>query len=154
MADDDTSPLLIRALAHEDGGRWRSLWESYNRFYEANVGEAVTAQTLARLLDPSSGVVGRVALDGGGQIVGFTNSVLHPSTWDSRLSWYLEDLFVDPAFRGRRIGQALIDDLVSLAKSRGCGRLYWHTREDNATARRLYDHYKPADGFVRYRLYL
>jgi hypothetical protein len=28
--------------------------------------------------------------------------------------------------------------------------LYWHTRGNNATARRLYDTFIPADDFVRY----
>jgi hypothetical protein len=31
-------------------------------------------------------------------------------------------------------------------------RVSWHTREDDATARRLYDGFRPADGFVRYAI--
>jgi len=48
------------------------------------------------------------------------------------------------------LGRALIDDLVA----RGWARLYWHTRQSNDTARRLYDTYVDADAFVRYRLFL
>ncbi|HEY8263776.1 MAG TPA: GNAT family N-acetyltransferase, partial [Methyloceanibacter sp.] len=36
----------------------------------------------------------------------------------------------------------------------GWSRLYWHTRESNVAARRLYDKFAKADDFVRYRLVL
>jgi len=49
-------------------------------FYEAEVADEVTAGTWARLLDSKSGMVGRLAeLDGA--VMGFTVSVLHPSSW-------------------------------------------------------------------------
>ena len=32
----------------------------------------------------------------------------------------------------------------------GWSRVYWVTKEDNARARRLYDRFAPADGFIRY----
>jgi GNAT superfamily N-acetyltransferase len=78
--------------------------------------------------------------------------VLHAGTWTEQPICYLEDLFVDPTLRGKGIGEALIDDLVAQAKERGWSRLYWHTRGDNAVARRLYNKFAAADDFVRYRL--
>ena len=44
--------------------------------------------------------------------------------------------------------------LIALARARGWHRLYWHTDEGNATARKLYDSYVQTDGHVRYRLTL
>ena len=41
-----------------------------------------------------------------------------------------------------------------MAKARGWARLYWHTRQGNETARRLYDKFAGADDLVRYRLIL
>ena len=67
---------------------------------------------------------------------------------------YLEDLFVAEAARGHGLGRALIDDLVSLARSRGWSRVYWHTNEDNTRARALYDQYVASDGHIRYRMRL
>ena len=52
------------------------------------------------------------------------------------------------------VGRALITDLQALAKANGWQRLYWHTDEGNATARRLYDSFTPSDGHVRYRMKL
>ena len=35
-------------------------------------------------------------------------------------------------------------------RAEGWARLYWVTAADNAAARRLYDRFTQADGFVRY----
>lgn len=81
-------------------------------------------------------------------------SVLHESSWTSSPVCYLEDLFVDPALRGGGVGRALIQDLIDLGRMRGWSQLYWLTRANNETARRLYDRFVEADSFVRYRLTL
>jgi len=145
--------LLIRNPRPDDGAAWRRLWAGYVAFYDADVPDAVTAGTWARLLDPNSGMIGRLA-EFNGAVVGFTVSVIHPGSWTLQPVCYLEDLFVDPQARGHGIGRALIDDLVALARDRGWSRLYWHTKTSNKTARRLYDRYVKADDFVRYRMFL
>ena len=80
--------------------------------------------------------------------------MLHPTSWTLTPACYLEDLFVDPDMRGNGIGRALIDDLVRLGRDNGWSRIYWHTRQSNEAARRLYDKFAEADDFVRYRLSL
>ena len=35
-------------------------------------------------------------------------------------------------------------------RAEGWARLYWVTKEDNTRARKLYDQFTQADGFVRY----
>jgi hypothetical protein len=39
---------------------------------------------------------------------------------------------------------------VQVGRERGCARLYWTTKEDNATARSLYDRIARFNGFIRY----
>jgi GNAT superfamily N-acetyltransferase len=141
--------MVIRDPLPADEADWRRLWTGYTTFYEADVPEDVTAETWRRIIARDTTVFGRVACEDS-RVIGFTNSVLHPGTWSKEPICYLEDLFVDPAMRGKRVGKALIDDLVALARSKGWSKLYWVTRQSNATARRLYDHYTKADDFVRY----
>lgn len=143
--------MKIRDAEAEDEKQWRRLWAGYLDFYEASVPEEVTSETWARILTPGSGIIARLA-DVDGRIGGFAVSVLHPGTWSIKPSCYLEDLFVDPALRGRGLGRALIDDLIVLGRHRGWSNLYWHTRAGNETARKLYDLFTLADDFVRYRL--
>jgi GNAT superfamily N-acetyltransferase len=145
--------LLIRDPRPEDEAAWRRLWAGYVAFYESEVSAEVTEATWRRLLTPGSNMLGRIA-EWHGDVAGFTVSVLHPTSWTLTPACYLEDLFVDPGMRGHGIGRALIEDLLTIARERGWSRLYWHTRQSNEAARRLYDKFAKADDFVRYRLLL
>ncbi|MBN3856286.1 GNAT family N-acetyltransferase [Paraburkholderia sp. Ac-20340] len=144
--------LVIRNIEPADRADWFRLWAGYNAFYETEVAPQISERTWQRLIDADVPLLGRVAvLDA--RIVGFSLSVLHEGTWVDAPICYLEDLFVDPALRGKGVGRALIGDLVALGRQRGWSRLYWHTRQDNP-ARKLYDEFVAADDFVRYRLTL
>ncbi len=145
--------VTIRAAQAEDESAWRALWEQYLAFYGVALAPEVTAATWARILAPG-GIEMRVAQEENGALLGFATWLTHPSTWTLAPDCYLEDLFVAPAARGRGIGRALIADLAALGRARGFARLYWHTAEGNARARRLYDSFVPADGHLRYRMAL
>jgi GNAT superfamily N-acetyltransferase len=56
------------------------------------------------------------------------------STFLARPGIYLEDLYVDPAFRKRGVGRALLQQLARLALQRGCGRLEWSALDWNRLA--------------------
>ena len=143
--------LTIRDAVETDEAAWRTLWAGYLAFYKTDVPEEVTAFTWARILDPSSRVSMRVAEEDG-KLAGFAIHHYHDSTWDIAPEGYLEDLFVDETARGKGLGRTLIDDLVAISKRHGWRGIYWHTNEDNARARKLYDSYVQSDGHIRYRL--
>ena len=142
--------IVIRNPTPADEDAWRRLWSQYNAFYEATISETITALTWQRILDRTSAIFARLAVIDS-MIVGFSVSVLHESTWTSKPVCYLEDLFVSPEYRSRGCGQMLIEDLIGRANSEGWSRLYWHTASNNP-ARKLYDRFVAADGFVRYRV--
>jgi ribosomal protein S18 acetylase RimI-like enzyme len=144
--------MLIRDALPNDEPSWRKLWNGYLAFYQAEVPEDVTLKTWERLIRKQDGLFCRVA-ETGGEVCGFSLSVLHAGTWTTAPVCYLEDLFVSPEHRGRGIGEALIRDLAGMAKSQGWSRLYWHTQAGNTAARSVYDRFTKADDFVRYRLF-
>jgi len=143
----------IRDIGPGDEAAWRGLWEGYLAFYGQSLPEAVTRATWARLIDPAVPMIGRLA-ESDGSAAGFSLSVLHEGSWTIAPVCYLEDLFVRADRRGAGLGRALIEDVLALCRVRGLSRLYWHTREDNEAARRLYDGFTQADDFRRYRLFL
>ena len=142
---------MVRAPRVGDEPAWRQLWAAYLAFYGAKIEPEATEFTLRRIMEPGNAMFGRVA-ERDGAVVGFAICVMHEGTWSLEPTCYLEDLFVDPAARGTGMGRALLDDLVALGAERGWASIYWHTRADNAQARRVYDQYVTADQFVRYRL--
>lgn len=74
-----------------------------------------------------------------GAVVGFALYFHNYSTWRGRPGLYLEDLFVEPAFRGRGLGKRLLVELARIAVERGCARMEWAVLDWNA----------PAIGFYR-----
>ncbi|MDL2400065.1 GNAT family N-acetyltransferase [Rhizobium mayense] len=143
--------VVIRDARHEDEARWRELWADYLAFYGVGIAPDITDKTWRRAFDPASAIFMRVA-EVDGEVKGFTLCLTHEGTWVRAPDCYLEDLFVAESARGLGVGRALMDDLVALCKKNGWARLYWHTEESNATARKLYDSYVESDGHIRYRI--
>ncbi len=56
------------------------------------------------------------------------------STFVGRPGLYLEDLYVNPAWRGLGIGKALLIRLAAIAHERHCGRLEWSVLNWNEPA--------------------
>jgi len=65
---------------------------------------------------------------------------------------FLDDLFVDPNFRGKKIGQKLIIALKDIAKSNDWQVIRWITHSSNDTAKKLYDKLAINTGFDLYEL--
>jgi GNAT superfamily N-acetyltransferase len=74
-----------------------------------------------------------------GTIVAFALFFTNFSTFLGRPGLYLEDLYVQPAFRGRGIGKSLLQHLGALAVERGCGRFEWSVLDWNADAIAFYE---------------
>ena len=145
--------LEIRAALAADKQRWFILWQGYLDFYKTELSTEQSSLTWQRILDPEFNMKCAVAIDDG-LIVGFTTYSLQNSTWSEGGHCYLEDLFVDPAVRGKGVGRTLIEYVKSYAIENNCSRLYWNTDEDNATARKLYDTYTLESGKRQYRIAL
>ena len=69
-----------------------------------------------------------------GQIVGIALWFLNYSTWLGKPGIYLEDLFVQPEFRGLGIGKGFMKVLAELCVERGYERFQWWVLEWNTTA--------------------
>ena len=74
-----------------------------------------------------------------GTIVAFALWFTNYSTFLARPGLYLEDLYVQPPWRGRGIGRSLLIHLAALAQERGCGRFEWSVLDWNAQAIGFYE---------------
>jgi GNAT superfamily N-acetyltransferase len=142
----------IRSLQDGDWEQWESLWKGYLGFYRADLPEEASRHTFARLAGGEEGMFGLLALNESGLAVGLAHCVVHSSTWSSRPSCYLEDLFVVPSARGSTLGRTLLEEAKRASVERGAGRLYWHTQSYNGRARSLYDLVAHPTSFVVYEM--
>ena len=146
-------PVVVRPAQRADFANWLPLWDGYNAFYGRSGPTAlprnITETTWQRFFDPSEPVFALVA-DDSGRLVGLTHYLYHRSTTRVELTCYLQDLFTEPAQRGRGIGRALIEGVYEQARGAGIRRVYWQTQESNAAGRLLYDKLAGYAGFIVY----
>ena len=98
----------------------------------------LTPETLAPHLFGERPVVEAVVAEAGGGVVGFALFFTNFSTFLAQPGLYLEDLYVQPAYRGAGIGKALLNHLGALAVVRGYGRFEWSVLDWNEHAIRFY----------------
>jgi hypothetical protein len=127
--------IVVTAIRPQDQARWAELWRGYLDFYETALPPEIYDHTWQRLIaaeSPIRGLGARLGSDTA-PLIGITHYLFHAHAWMTREVCYLQDLFVDATVRRH-----------------GCARLYWTTKEDNATARSLYDRIARFNGFIRY----
>ena len=140
----------IRPLQAADRECWHELWRGYLQFYKYDLPADLTDLTWRRLLDPAHPFQGLAALDSE-RIAGIVHFHVHASTWARVGYCYLEDLFVDPACRGKGLGRTLIEAVYRAADEQGIERVYWHTENTNERAQQLYRQVAELTPFVQYR---
>jgi GNAT superfamily N-acetyltransferase len=74
-----------------------------------------------------------------GQPVGYAFVFETYSSFLALPTLYLEDLFVLPEFRGRKLGYALFVAMMEESLRRGCGRMEWSVLDWNTPAISFYE---------------
>jgi len=70
-----------------------------------------------------------VAVCNGG-IIGYVSWFICYYTWTGK-AMYMDDLYVQPAFRGKGIGKQLLNKVLTLAKETGCHKMHWQVSSWN-----------------------
>jgi GNAT superfamily N-acetyltransferase len=99
----------------------------------------VTPQSLHPQLFGSRPAAEAVVAERDGAAIGFALFFTNFSTFLGKPGLYLEDLYVQPAERGRGVGRALLEHLAALANARGYGRFEWSVLDWNVDAIRFYE---------------
>ncbi len=88
--------------------------------------------------------------------VGYALYFHNYSTFRAKAGIYLEDLFIEPQYRGRGYGKALLNAVIDIAKQRNCGRVEWSVLDWNQPAIDFYKNLgaKPMDEWTVFRISL
>ncbi|RDI63886.1 ribosomal protein S18 acetylase RimI-like enzyme [Nocardia pseudobrasiliensis] len=139
--------IEVGTLHAGDRATWERLFAGYNTFYGRDLTLDIADRAWKEI--QSADRIHALGARIDHQLVGIAHFLVHPSTTTADVC-YLQDLFTDPTVRGKGVGRALITATQSWAREHGCARVYWHTHESNATARRLYDQVGVNRGFIQY----
>ena len=136
---DSKTPHVLRPAARADLPAIVGLIGELAEFEKLSHLVEVRPDTLEPHLFGPRPVAEAVVAEVGGQVVGFALFFTNFSTFLARPGLYLEDLYVQPALRGRGLGKALLEHLGALAVERGCGRFEWSVLDWNANAIAFYE---------------
>jgi GNAT superfamily N-acetyltransferase len=144
----------IRPAREDEIEEMLPLMRAYCDFYESSpADEGVIAMARTLIRDPSQGAV-FIAREGG-RAIGFATLDWKWSMLKGARIGYLEDLFVDPAARGRGTADALIQVCADRCRELGMPAMAWLTAPDNRRAQRVYDRAgAAAETFLEYDLEL
>jgi ribosomal protein S18 acetylase RimI-like enzyme len=118
---------------------WERLYAGYADFYKVAQTAEMRATVWGWLMDPGHEVKGLVALDAAGTPVGLAHYRPFARPLRAAHGGFLDDLFVDPACRGQRIADALIEALAAIGREKGWTLIRWITADDNYRGRGVYD---------------
>ena len=117
---------------------WIELYHKYAEYYQVDIPKDnfdLTWKWLTSKHYPFWGILADVD----SKIVGFAHFRSLPSPLDSCEVGFLDDLFVLQEYRGKKIGYSLIEKVHQIGKSKNWPYINWITKDDNYTARTLYD---------------
>lgn len=129
--------VSVRRAASIDLGALVPLFDGYRQFYGHSSDLAGANEFLAARLTHSESVV-FLARDEGTS-VGFTQLYPSFSSGSMTRTFVLNDLYVEPRYRRRGIGEQLLRAAEGYARAVGATRLSLATALDNAAAQELYE---------------
>ena len=142
---------MIRKLEQKDKGNWAKLYNGYADFYKVPM-NAEILDTLWGWIHDETHSVNAICFELEGKIVGIAHYRTMPRPIKGKYIGFLDDVFVEPEFRGQKIAQKLISHLKSLSKANNWDGIRWITHSSNENAKKLYNKIANNTGFELYEL--
>ncbi|HEY5080201.1 MAG TPA: GNAT family N-acetyltransferase [Opitutaceae bacterium] len=156
-AGGETAGINVRAAVAGDIALILQLIRKLAEYEKLLPDVVATEESLGKTLFPAGGsppaahvVIGELE----GIPAGFAVYFFNYSTFLAKPGLYLEDLFVEPASRGKGLGKALLLHLARLANELGCGRMEWSVLDWNTPSIEFYKRIGavPLDDWTIFRL--
>lgn len=151
--------MVIRRINASEVNLVAGMFDKYRVFYDQPSNIDLSRNFLQVRLDNRESIIFVAFMDNGGVSIpaGFTQ--LYPTYSSVRVirNWILNDLYVEPSFRKKGIGEGLIRAATSFAKENGAVFVELSTARDNHTAQSLYEQIgfmkvDPDKDFYTYRI--
>mgnify|MGYP001230275002 CR=1 FL=1 len=129
---------MIREIKLSDKEEWEVLYRGYAEFYKSAMNKVILQTVWGWLNDRNHEVKGLV-YELENKIVGFAHFRRIPRPLKGEYMGFLDDLYVEPKHRGKKIGEKLIQEIKKISKKNNWNLVRWITHDDNKRAKSLYD---------------
>ena len=129
---------MIREIQLKDKKHWEKLYKGYAVFYKVEMNNEILQTVWNWLIDNNHELKG-IGYEANGKIIGLAHYRKLLSPLKGKYIGYLDDIFVDPEYRGQKIGKKLLNKIKEISKANNWNLVRWQTDEDNLRAKKLYD---------------
>ena len=148
------SNSAIRLARKEDVPRIHQLIKDLAEYEKLPLEAKATMEEIEEAIFSQNPIAFCHVAEDAGLVVGISIWFLNYSTWAGKPGIYLEDLYLDPAYRGKGYGMAFLKELGRICIERGYERLQWWVLDWNQPS---IDFYKslgaePMDDWTVYRV--
>ena len=145
---------MIRFAQKEDSPRILALIQDLALYEKAPLEAKATLEQIEESLFSQHPVAYCHVAEDNGLVVGISIWFLNYSTWVGKPGIYLEDLYIDPAYRGKGFGLAFLKELAKICIERDYERLQWWVLDWNEPSIEFYKSLGavPMDEWTVYRV--
>ena len=151
--------IEIRRINSTESSLVIDLFDKYRVFYKKASNIELARDFIQTRLDRNESVIFVAIVKDKNEVipVGFTQLYPRYSSVRAIKIWLLNDLYVEPEFRKKGIGESLIKTVLKYAKDDGASQVEISTAIDNYTAQSLYESIgfkkeNPDTGFLDYKI--
>ena len=129
---------MIRKISIKDKENWKKLYKGYANFYKSPINVIILDTVWSWLMDKNHEVKG-IVYEIDGNLTALAHYRAMPRPLKGKYIGFLDDLYVDPAYRNQKIGKKLMNEIKVISRSEKWDLVRWITRQDNIKAKSLYD---------------
>ena len=129
---------MVREIKLSDKEEWEVLYRGYADFYKVEMKDEILKTVWSWLQDRNHDVKG-IVYEHENKVVGLAHYRRMPRPLRGKYIGFLDDIYVEPKYRGKKIGEKLIHELKKISKKNNWDLVRWVTHNDNIRAKSLYD---------------
>ena len=129
---------MVREIKLSDNEEWEVLYRGYADFYKVEMKDEILKTVWSWLHDRNHDVKG-IVYEYDNKVIGLAHYRRMPRPLRGKYIGFLDDIYVEPKYRGKKIGEKLIHELKEISKKNNWDLVRWVTHNDNIRAKSLYD---------------
>ena len=129
---------MIRKISIGDKNNWEKLYKGYADFYKSPINDKILDTVWSWLMAQNHELKG-IVYDMDGNLAALAHYRAMPRPLKGKYIGFLDDLYVDPAYRNQKIGKKLMNEIKVISRSEKWDLVRWITHQDNIKAKSLYD---------------